>query len=57
MLFLGGAYAFHTFLGPYAEARHGLARDGITALLFAAGLGAVLLVFLALQAIQPEQTT
>ena len=42
VLFLGGAYAFHTFLGPYAEARHGLARDGVTALLFAAGLGAVL---------------
>jgi len=42
ILFLGGAYAFHTFLGPYAEARHGLGRDGVTGLLFAAGLGAVL---------------
>jgi len=42
VLFLGGAYAFHTYIGPYAEIRHGLARDGVTALLFAAGLGAVL---------------
>jgi predicted MFS family arabinose efflux permease len=40
-LFLGGAYVLYTFLAPFAEARHGLGRDGVTALLLVFGLGAV----------------
>lgn len=40
-LFLGGAYVVFTFLAPFAEARHGLGRDGVSALLFCFGLGAV----------------
>lgn len=39
--FLGGAYAFYTFLAPYAEARYALGRDGVTALLAVFGVGAV----------------
>lgn len=41
VLFLGAAYALHTYLGPFAEAVHGLGRDGVTGLLLVFGLGAV----------------
>jgi predicted MFS family arabinose efflux permease len=40
-LFLGGAYVLYIFLAPFAEARYGLGRDGVTALLLTFGLGAV----------------
>jgi predicted MFS family arabinose efflux permease len=40
-LFLGGAYVLFTFLGPFAAARFGFGRDGVTALLLVFGLGAV----------------
>ncbi|MBR0656616.1 MFS transporter [Plastoroseomonas arctica] len=40
-LFLGGAYVVFTFLGPFAEQRFGLGRDGVTALLLVFGVGAV----------------
>jgi len=41
VLFLGGAYVLYTFLGPFAEARYGLGRDGVTGLLLVFGGGAV----------------
>lgn len=41
-LFLGGAYVFYAFLAPFAEARYGVGRDGVTALLLVFGLGAVI---------------
>ena len=41
-LFMGGLYVVHTFFGPFLEARLGLGRDGVSAMLLVFGLGAVL---------------
>lgn len=40
-LFVGGLYTVYTFLAPLLEARLGLGRDGVTAMLVVFGLGAV----------------
>ncbi len=41
VLFLGGIWCVYSFFGPLAEARLGLGRDGVSAMLVIFGLGAV----------------
>ncbi|WGF89616.1 MFS transporter [Marinivivus vitaminiproducens] len=40
-LFVGGAFAFVTYLAPFVEARHGLGREGVFLMFLVFGVGAV----------------
>lgn len=41
LLFMGAAFTLYTYLAPFLEARHGLGREGVTAMLLVFGLGAI----------------
>jgi DHA1 family inner membrane transport protein len=41
VLFMAGAFVVYTYLAPFLEARYGLSRNGVTAMMLVFGLGAV----------------